>query len=721
MSTGAKKIEAFLCGLTLAGVAGCASAPEPGPSPVAPAVLGSAEPPPADPVTAERLARRINLCQTVLLNADLPPRDRRDAAHELIDIGLPDALRVLGEALAGEPGAVVAVGEALCTANPPPPPLLEVLVQSLRGGPAPPARDWLARAVAHYQEPGLTAVSRLAGDAGLPASERLGPIFALGEFQTRAAAAGLIEILKPPRQEPPEVAAAACESLRRLNGITQGMSPQQWLEWWSEWRMQSEEEWLRSRIALLIEQNAEMTALLKREQTRVGGMEKRLAQAYRDIFPSLSRDAQLTALPPLLGDEILAVRQFAVGRIDRLLRDTLSIPEPLQRKLMERLDDSDPALRLQAARLLEELAYADIEEEVARRLATETTPAVVEGYIRILAKHPSVTALPALRQALGQPAMAKAAAAAIWQLALAVELPAEERQATCEALRAALASSPAPDVATPATAALAAIGTDDDVTRLVAALDQSDTAFKEAVASAFAHRGLRQPLLDRAADEVIYPYAVAALTAGERSLSNVRALALLAPPPALRQTWAGALVRVTGVMAVADVLAVDDLLQQAPHADAAVRRQILEPLADRPAQSMTESDRTAILQRLVPLMIQGGASSAALTRLDQHNQLARNGPLRGLHLEVALRSGAFDRALAIDGDPLRWVALLEKLAGEDPVAATALLDRMSTQFGTQLTGEVQARFTAAAARLRSGPPAGTASATTGGPDSPEPP
>jgi hypothetical protein len=77
--------------------------------------------------------------------------------------------------------------------------------------------------------------------------------------------------------------------------------------------------------------------------------------------------------------------------------------------------------------------------------------------------------------------------------------------------------------------------------------------------------------------------------------------------------------------------------------------------------------------------------------------------------------------LAIDGDPLRWVALLEKLAGEDPVAATALLDRMSTQFGTQLTGEVQARFTAAAARLRSGPPAGTASATTGGPDSPEPP
>jgi hypothetical protein len=322
-------------------------------------------------------------------------KERRDAALELIDIKSPEAMDVLRRAvLSAQDPVVAAVAEAMLVAEVPPESMLEPSVQALRVTTSAALQESLARVMVRYREPGLAAIADAALDQDLPAAERLGPIVALGSFQSRGAAGHLIELLRPHRREPAEIVAAASAGLGRLTGMPQSLTPQRWLDWWAEWRVQSEEEWMRSRIALLSSQNGELTRQLEREQQRATATERRLAQVYRELFPNLTQEAQLAALPALLGDEVAAVRQFAIGRIERFLRDTLIIPEPIQKKLAERLDDPEPALRVAAAKLLEELAYPGIEEQIAQRLDRETSPTVLDGYLKVLAKEPTLSARP---------------------------------------------------------------------------------------------------------------------------------------------------------------------------------------------------------------------------------------------------------------------------------------------------------------------------------------
>ncbi|MHC4142461.1 MAG: hypothetical protein ACYSUF_11480, partial [Planctomycetota bacterium] len=140
---------------------------------------------------------------------------------------------------------------------------------------------------------------------------------------------------------------------------------------------------------------SELEREIHQQDRETDAIAERLAEALRDMFLMLSTEDQLARLPDLLDDELAPVRAFALGRVERRLRDSERIPEPVQQKLVERLNDPGelPTSRLLAARLLNDLNYQPTADLVAAVLAEEKDPQIARGYLEILARRSTPDAL----------------------------------------------------------------------------------------------------------------------------------------------------------------------------------------------------------------------------------------------------------------------------------------------------------------------------------------
>ncbi|MHC5027568.1 MAG: hypothetical protein ACYTGR_12510 [Planctomycetota bacterium] len=680
-----------------------------------PMLVLQAEPPPLTDSQRGQLA----IFKTIVLNPspDIPAETRRGAVEELLTMGARDAVDVIAEGLrSGDATILVPIADVLADQSRQVPGLLGSTIDALRTAP-PAARDNLAAVITRYGSAGLNATAVVALDKTLAPAERLGPIQALGRFHTRDAAVRLMPLLDEVREEPAEIRSATCLALQQVTGQDFGLDVDRWREWWTDAQTLNQQEWLAEQVERLSTQLLAMDERLHSEQQRARDVERRLSGAYRDLFPALPYDQQISRLPVLLEDDLAAVRDFAIGRIDRLLRDTVDIPAALQAQLATRLDDSDPRLRLKAAELLDELTYPGLANGVADRLYAEPDPAVAIGYLAILTKSPRLEALPPIRARLGTPSHVDPATKALWALALDQPLGDADLAATRSAVRSAMATDPAPNPASIAglTRLLVLLGTDDDIAALTAHLDGDDVAMRCAVADGLAHRGAAQPLIDRAADEVLYPYVLFALRSGPHDPESIQTLIRLVAPAAHREAWRDTVLAMIESLAVEDLLTVDDLLQAMEKPELALREGVLSRAVATNDGGLEPIQRQQVLLRLVPVLFDMDRAADGLALLDEPDGVDRPAALQLLHLQAALRSGAFERAAELAPGPVDWIEALADLS-DDSRAVWALRDEIDSRFPDIADESARTRLEELTATLPPRPADGASAAAGDGSD-----
>lgn len=663
--------------------------------------LAQTEPPPQ---LTEQQRRQLQVFGPILLNAsvDIDPNTRRNAAQELIEMRVPEATEVLAEALRSRKAPVMlAAVSALYSSKISLPDLDDSAVAALVHAP-PDALEPLCWLVSRYGDQALRRVAEMARNPNASPEARLGPIHALGSFRSRTAASHLISILQTPpgslSQSPTDASKtvrAACQSLERLTGLPHGVEPAKWTQWWSEASQLTDEEWYRLVADSLSRRVAELQTQLLKETQMSQLASRELAETYRELYPALTTDDQLRRLPELLDDQLPAVREFALNRISLLLRDSVRIPAEVQTKLAQRLGDEQPGLRLMAGRLLDELNYEGAAQVLAARLSSEKSPEVVRGFLEILAKRPTIAAVEPLHRLLRDRELHGDASTALWRILPAVQIPASEMAALQESARTAFSQYRTPPLAR----LLAFVGDATDTADLSALLDQGESAMRAAIAEGFSRRGLRQPLIDRAADPEIYPFAVDAIVQSQPDLGNFRTLVRLIPPETKRQRWLDGIQAMATRLGSANALAIDDMLVNMPEISPRVRRDVLITALDAPREVLGDN-RSKLIVRVAPLLLDLNEPGRAHELLESLNGETASPSLQGMRFRAAVLSGQYEIAAKLESKPAAWVALLADIAQRDVIVATALRDEIERRFIGQLADADQALFDQISEQLR---------------------
>lgn len=642
---------------------------------------------------------------SILQNTANHPDTRVGAAMRLIELRVPQAVAVLDKALReGAPPVRLSVIQAMNTVEAPVPGLLDAAVHALRTA-APDVLDPLAIIVTRYEAEGLARVVALAEDTSLPVAERIGAIHALGYFPTRASGDELIELADPFRGEHDQIKAAAFTSLRRLSPADFGSDFDKWRNWWQGVRDMSQEEWARELIRQYQDRNAE----LERENADIA---RRFVDLLRAMHRTLTVPEQLDRIQLDLDDSLTPVRDLAISRIERLLRDSVAIPDPVRAKLVDRLDDPAAALRLKALAILEQLDEPDLARIVAARLPSEVDRAVQIGSLELLTRRPTVDAFDSIVHLAAEPSAAVAVPAteALWAFVRSAEIPIESRAAAVIAIRDAARRLAPGDPGTPIATdherqlaglvrLLAFIGEDSDLLRVEPMLDEESPDLRRAVAEGLAARGRRQPLLDRATDAAVYPSAVRAIAAGPADPANFQLLVGLVPPEGLRPAWAEAVRTLAKELAPEDRLGADRALRRVDYADPELRSTVLLPLAAAAPDALEPDDRVEALTTLTPLLIAQGEALRAFEILEAANGVAGSPALDEARFRAALSAGRFDAAALLRDQPAAWLTVLGELIESKAAAAPRLSEEIGRRFANALDGPLRARLEAARREL----------------------
>lgn len=630
--------------------------------------------------------------RAILNNSATESRVRQGAAERLLAKGTPAALKVLKDAIAREPALIALVLAAMDASQARPPEMLGLLVQALSTAPR---EQWpaLAHAISGYEEAGLQAVVDIADDRRRGPSERLGAISALSHFRVRDAARVLVGLLDQERGEPADVLTTSMSGLERMSGMTYGDAAA-WRQWWEQVKDLEPGEWNLGMVKIISEQLAARqreSDALKLEVARVG---TRLAEVYGEVFLNLTASQRLERLPRLLGDDIPAVRLFALGQIDRMLRNGERPPESLQQIVLERLTDLQPQVRIRAARLLDDLGVASAGDAIAAAMVTEKDPEVQGAYLAVLANRSSAKAVDAVIRGLGDPLLAPAAAKAAEKMIESGTFDDGSRSDLIEEARYAVDAHPDQAV----WRLLTSVGTPEDVDLAIAELAVADSSSRAGIAEGLRKRGRLEALIQHADDEAVYPSTVMALSDGPADLDRFRQLAELKPPRTQRETWATAVVRLAAGLSIADLAAADDLLKSIPESDDRLRALVLERAADvAPAES--QGAIIALQQRLIRLWLSGCDGRRAAELLDRIGAAASGTEWAEERFRTSIATAKFAQAATIKPACRDWLDALTWLARCDVTTALALHEEIGRRFVDDLNGDMLKEYDAAKALL----------------------
>lgn len=622
---------------------------------------------------------------------------RQSAAEELIAMKIPQAIAVLTEAMSSEQEPVViAVIIALDSTAEPVLELLPAAIATLQNG-SPTIVSRLGMVLPKYGYDALEKVASAALDSTMAFTKRLGPISALGSFRSRESAGYLMQLLELQPTEPQEVLIGVCESLQRLTGLPHGKDVNRWRAWWAEHKNEPYENWLRIMVQRLSTRITQLEQQSQKQITSLVDATRRIAEAERELFVRLTPEEQFARLQLLLGEPWTEVRQFAVDRVERLLRDSELPPIEVQDKLAERLSDSkeSPALRVSVARLLNDLNYLKIGELVVATLASETEPGRAAAYLEILFKRPTIAGFDPAIKWLGNKDAKSAAADAIWVLLVNGSLNQEQLDKLSVELRQTLSDNAEPG----RVRLLAGLGLQSDLAHLEAWLSSDDPLLRSAVAQGFAHARIINPLKQHATDEAVFPHLVQLLSRGPYDVTTLRELAALVAPTAQNQMWTTALVTFSSKLPANLMLQADDALIGITHIDEALRGIILSRGAQLSESALGNNERWPLFMRLSELWIATGKYQQAhdlLLRIDETVTLPN---LAQLRFKAAALANQYDLAFGFAGDSAIWVKLLSETVEADPQVAARLRDEISRRFADGLDEQTKAMFDAANAKL----------------------
>jgi hypothetical protein len=683
-------------------ISGCAAIPEaelsPPPSQIALGSTGTMEatqsPSVEPPALTEQQQRHVQVFSATLLSAsaDIDAETRRSAAQELLAMNRAESLQALDQALRSRTPAVMLAAIGAMQSAKPAPALLEPAVAALDNAPLS-VIEPLSWVIARYGEAAVSMLSPLATEQASTVSARLGPIRALGAFDSQSAAAALMQILHRDN-EPAELINAACESLQRLTGLSHNADVRPWRAWWAQARDLPADEWSAFINQSLSKRAAQLQQDLQRQREASDRIARELFNAYRDLYPTLPVDEQLRRLTALMQDPLPPLREFAISRVALLLRDSVRIPLEVQQKLAERLNDDVPALRIEAAKLLDELNHEPIGALLAARVNIEQTPAAVSAFLDVLSRRPCLDVVEPARRWLADANLGARAANAIWRALQSETVSADQITKLCHDLRSALEQREFPA----AVRVLALIGDNQDVARLTQGLDGDDPAIRAAIAEGFCQRGLRQPLIERAADPAVFPFAVRALLEGTPDVAALRRLIAITPAESHEQVWLEACVKLCEAISPQDLLAADDLLLASPSVDTMVRLALLQRATLLPREELSREHRAALIARYAPFLIEQGESAKAHALLES---IGCNAPqVSELCFQAAALSGNYDKASQLHETAAAWIGLLVDVANRDLVQAGPLFNEITRRFQGRLQDHEQKDLDRVARLLR---------------------
>ena len=649
----------------------------------------------------ERENRQLEVFNSMVRNpsADIDPEIRVTAAQELIAMDIQPATDRLCDALrSGEPVVVAAVIDAIEASPEPVDGLLPAVTETLSDA-SDEQMEKLYLVLPRYGDEALALVAAAARDRNEPPARRVGPINALAAFRSREAAVQLMAVLQDPEPQPPVIVAATGASLEKLTGLPYGADADQWRRWWGKLKDEPIENWLRVMVLHLSTRTAELEREIHIQTRDRQDVALRLTATLRELFLLTPADEQIARLPDLLSDDLAPVRAFALGRVERRLRDSERIPEVVQEKLAGRLADTDeiPASRLLAGRLLNELNYQGTSYLVAAALADEKDAAIAVGYMEILAKRPSPTALPHVLRWLNDATAGNAAGDALWTM-IVREMVTTDDAVVRRTVRQALQwqTEPSPQLIR----LLAAVGDQSDRGRVEELLDVRDDELRRAAAEGLAFAGELEPLLGRATDPQIYPFVLRLLAAGSVDVETVRALASLVPPDGQRHRWAQAIRTTADAMPPADLIAVDQVLATYDHVNPALRADILARVPGVSNSALTTNQRSELLVRLARLRIDLREYQTAYEVLEWPNGAPTTPALLAIKFKAAVLSGHYEEAAEINDDIRAWLSLLDTLIEIASSEAHDVRDEIRSRFPNELQFEAGEVFRAAERRLQ---------------------
>jgi len=655
---------------------------------------GEAAGPGGDPAPLDASsARRLQLAAVILLDDDdgVEASTRAAAAAELVSLRLPQAREVLIDAIKGDRIAVHrAVLDAMLAE-----PAIDasygtVLLDLLATAPVdvqPVLAELLAR---HGQEDVriLPAVATIASDQSQSPEQRAAAIQTIGAFRhAPAMAAGELMVILQQADDPGDpVVRAASEQLSRLTGMPDRTTPSQWIAWWQQNRNRPAERWLEDTVEALTKQAARQAMELSDARSARDRMSARLLATYRDFWPLLSIEQQQARLLPLLSDELPAVRVFGLNRLAVQLRDGHDTPGG-QEAAAGLLSDPDPSVRAAVAALIPELDPAAIDPAVAATFLTERDPVVLAAMLpRVAAIQPDLITAEKVTPLLQLAGVRAAAIDAMW---IVLADPTRRTDAMVAALRPSIRSAYEDDSAPNTAALLTLIGTDEDLQGLVARLDDDDSTWRAAIANALHTRGMHAPLLARATDPAIYPFALAAVRAGS-DLNSLQTIGGLTPPDQHAALWMQTLLEAARRTPAADVLLVDDLLASLPAVSPAQRAAVLQEVFG--SGEAADENLAGIAKRLAPLVLQTGDPKAVVAMIDQVPADSIDAALNATKFEAAIRGRLYDEAASVQAAPAAWIDAFERLKAQQPEVADLVRSEIVRRFEDDLDAAMRARL-----------------------------
>jgi HEAT repeat protein len=640
------------------------------------------------PIDHQRLDEAASTLQQPLDAVTL--EQRTAAVLELLELDNIEASAVLNTALeSGSTSALLAVLAAMSKREQPDLDLLPALLAALPSSPAG-TLEPLGVELARYQPTQPAILSTIATTMLDPAqteADRIAAIAALAAFRSQGnlAIEPVMALLARHASETNAVIEAAMRAASSLTGMPNIQTPETWSAWWNTNRRRSSLDRLRNVIDAMNRRIALQDVELQQSRDEANRSSNHLIATYQDLIPMLTLEQQLPKLKDLLQDPRSDVRRFAVDRMGVMLRDGHVTPE-LQSETLLLLQDPDLNVRRRVAALLGELDHEELGSVVIERLGNERDPEVLLHALTAIKVRPTVAALHPVRRLLSKDAVRDQAAHTLLAILQSVEnINGLDRAAIARSAREAMASSNDPSIA----AILVLSGNDEDLDALATLLDSNDSDTRVAIAKSLLQRDRRAELIGHAGDELLYPYALQAVsTNGNDPIARV--LELAPPNEALADVWMDTVMALAVKAPSNRILELDELVGATPHATDILRTRLLSGIiADR---ELEPDLHRSVLKRLVPMLLEQDAAAAALTHIRGLPTEALDDDLESLQFISAIRARLYDDAASMQSDPAMWILAHQDTLASRPESAVDLQGEIARRFNDQLTAEHRAQL-----------------------------
>jgi hypothetical protein len=625
-------------------------------------------------------AVRIAFLTGALLGAPLAhaqDQPSRDAFQRLVapDTGTEDRLRLAAEILAGPTDTEAFRATADLLAEPPGRP------EDAEGAPVRAMLQALGRA-SSPPRPLIAPVIALAKNAASPWS--LEAIAALRAFRSREAAAALVHVIS---DSPGHARGqAAHRSLVVLTG-RDDIPIRGWGPWLAEALNLSDRQWEHA----LAEAHARRAQSLAERAERA---ETQLADAWRRIHLLTPPDQRSEVLAQLLESPTPALRALGFDLVNREIGESRYPGAAVADAAISLLKHESPAVRADAALLLNRLAPAQAEAPVLAALERETDPHAADALLLAITRWPAPGAVrPTLRWLADERAPRARAAQSAWALQRAGVLDSpEDREAALEAVRA----FPDKELNTSACRLLAVLGDEEDLSRLRILLGAEDAGQRVAAAEALAlvETEVNTLLAAATADPTLFEACARALRTHLKDARGYDALRRLPAPSA--RVRAAVLADYAALLPTPEIVR---LARLAPEPGEAVS--LLQPLLDssRAADPEAHTQLAEGILLLAEKLALTGTPGEALRALDAIPQGAV--PARTVadrRVTLLLTLGRVEDAGSIEASAEAWLAGLERALGEPH--APQIADTIETLF-PELEREQAERLSGLRQRLAS--------------------